>query len=90
MAHAESIGMLSHPDLERQLLRKSVGALEAARARCADCGRTPLEGETVHHYGHAVVCELCRPLRRQPAERHEVVHGCEHGHTVRVQVRAAA
>ena len=34
--------------LERLLLRRGVGALEADRNRCADCGRTPLTGEQVH------------------------------------------
>src|SRR6478672_4922710 len=29
---------LSEPDLERELLRKGVGALEAGRASCHDCG----------------------------------------------------
>ena len=36
--------------LERVLLRRGVGALEADRHRCADCGRTPLTGEHVHLY----------------------------------------
>ena len=36
--------------LERHLLRRGVGALEADRDRCADCGRTPLTGEHVHLY----------------------------------------
>ena len=34
--------------LERLLLRHGVGALEADRHRCADCGRSPLIGEHVH------------------------------------------
>jgi hypothetical protein len=36
-------------DLERALLRKGVGALEAGRHTCADCGRTPLVVELVRH-----------------------------------------
>jgi len=33
-------------------------------ARCSDCGRTPLIGESVHLYEPTdVVCELCRVLR---------------------------
>ena len=54
--------------LERFLLRRGVGALEADRHRCADCGRTPLTGEHVHLYDgrkRGIVCELCRPLRRE-------------------------
>src|SRR5690554_2009756 len=50
---------ISEPDLERELLRKGVGAREAGRRHCADCGRTPLVGERVHIYERgAVVCAL--------------------------------
>jgi hypothetical protein len=81
--------------LERVLLRRGVGALEADRHRCADCGRTPLTGEHVHLYGsptaraQAVVCELCRPLRREAPVASEIVRHSEHGHTVRLTARAA-
>ena len=30
---------ISQPDLERELLRKSVDLLHAGRVGCADCGR---------------------------------------------------
>ena len=72
-------------DLELRLLRKGVGALTAGRHRCADCGRTPLFGEHVHHYGARAVCELCSALRPQAPDRVERVHHCEHGHTVKVR-----
>jgi len=78
--------------LERHLLRRGVGALEADRDRCADCGRTPLTGEHVHLYdggGGEVVCELCRTLRRNAPVASELVRHCEHGHTVRLTARAA-
>jgi hypothetical protein len=78
--------------LERHLLRRGVGALEADRDRCADCGRTPLTGEHVHLYdgrGGEVVCELCRTLRREAPVASEIVRHCEHGHTVRLTARAA-
>ena len=39
--------------LERHLLRRGLGALEADRDCCADCGRTPLTGEHVHLYDGA-------------------------------------
>ncbi len=77
---------------ERFLLRRGVGALEADRDRCADCGRTPLTGEHVHLYdGHSggIVCELCRMLRREPPAASEIVRHCEHGQTVRLTARAA-
>jgi hypothetical protein len=77
--------------LERFLLRRGVGVLAADRDRCVDCGRTPLVGEQVHLYGsHArVVCELCRPLRREPPVTVETVRHTERGHTVRLTARAA-
>jgi hypothetical protein len=78
--------------LERHLLRRGLGALEADRDRCADCGRTPLTGEHVHLYdahGGEVVCELCRTLRRQAPVASEIVRHCEHGQTVRLTARAA-
>lgn len=80
---------LHEPDLERELLRKGVGALAADRCSCADCGRTPLVGEHVHVYERGiVVCELCRLLRRAAPQRSELVRHSEHGHTVRLR-RAA-
>jgi hypothetical protein len=77
--------------LERFLLRRGVGLLAADRDRCVDCGRTPLIGEQVHLYGsHAhVVCELCRPRRREPPVTVETVRHAERGHTVRLTARAA-
>jgi hypothetical protein len=82
---------ISQPDLERALLRKGVGAREAGRHHCADCGRTPLVGERVHIYARgAVVCELCRPHHRSAPERSLTVHHTERGHTVRLRSRAAA
>jgi hypothetical protein len=82
---------ISEPDLERELLRKGVGALEAGRRHCADCGRTPLVGERVHIYERAtVVCALCRPRRPAAPERSHTVAHSERGHTVRLRVRAAA
>jgi hypothetical protein len=78
---------------ERVLLRRGVGALEADRDRCADCGRTPLTGEQVHLYSerqNRVVCELCRPHRREAPLASELVRHCEHGHAVRLAVARAA
>jgi hypothetical protein len=78
-------------DLERALLRKSVGTLASETERCADCGRTPLIGETLHRYAAGeIVCELCRPLRRQAPERSERVRNGEAGMAVRIHRIAAA
>ena len=77
--------------LERHLLRRGVGALEADRERCADCGRTPLTGEHVHLYDgrhSGVICELCRMLRRDSPVASELVRHSEHGQTVRLTARA--
>jgi hypothetical protein len=78
--------------LERLLLMRGLGALEAERACCADCGRTPLIGEHAHLYesrrGSEVVCELCRQLRREVPLASELVRHAEHGQTVRITARA--
>lgn len=82
--------VLNESDLERELLRKSVDLLAAGRHACQDCGRTPLVGETAHQYGRGViVCELCRPLRREEPQRSMRVRHSEYGHAVRVTARAA-
>lgn len=76
---------MDEQDLERALLRKSVGVLQDARPMCADCGRTPLIGETLYRFPRGTsVCELCRPLRRGEAQGSELVRHSEAGLTVRV------
>ena len=40
--------------------------------------------------GERLVCELCRPLRREAPARSELMHAPEHERAVRVQRRAAA
>jgi hypothetical protein len=74
---------------ELDFVRPSVRALEGARRGCAQCGRTPLVGETVYFYGERMVCELCRHLRREAPGRTEVVHSPEHQRAVKRQPRAA-
>lgn len=98
--HGESRLMLRHmpagdgrvaatEGLERLLLRAGVGVLAADRARCRDCGRTPLIGEELHRYERGVVvCELCRPLRAEAPLSSERVRHSEYGQTVRLR-RAA-
>jgi hypothetical protein len=77
---------LDGQDLERALLRRSVGGLAGELHACADCGRTPLVGETLYHYaGGPTVCELCRPLRRGEPARSERVRHSEYGNAVRVR-----
>ena len=79
--------------LERILLRRGVGALEADRDRCADCGRTPLTGEHVHLYDGRARGRRLRALPPRCAASapvaSEIVRHCEHGHTVRLTARAA-
>ena len=76
---------LDEQDLERALLRKSVGARATDADRCADCGRAPLIGETLYRFGADVtVCELCRPLRRGEPDASARVRNSEYGHAVRV------
>jgi hypothetical protein len=79
--------------LEKALLRRSMGERETHRHRCVHCHRTPLTGEVVHHYataaGERLVCELCRPLRREEPARSELMHAPEHERSVRLTSRAA-
>ena len=79
--------------LEHALLRRSVGEQEAHRHRCVHCHRTPLTGEAVYVYaaaaGERLVCELCRPLRREAPARTELMHAPEHERSVRITRRAA-
>ena len=81
------------PQLEKALLKRSMGAHEDQRDRCVHCHRTPLTGEVVHVYagaaGERLVCELCRPLRREPPVRSQLMHAPEHERSVRVAHRAA-
>jgi hypothetical protein len=87
---ARAVMTIDEQDLERALLRKSVGALAGDSRRCADCGRTPLIGETLHRYtGGAIVCELCRPLRRSAPDHSEPVRTSESGLAVRIHRLAA-
>ena len=77
-------------EFERELLRRSLGTLESGRHRCADCHRTPLEGERVYCFDRgAIVCELCRVRRGGDPEHSEPVMTSEHGHAVRLMPRAA-
>jgi hypothetical protein len=84
----------ARPALEQALLRRSMGESEAHRHRCVHCQRTPLTGEVVHLYetvgDERLVCDLCRPLRREAPARSELMHAPEHERAVRVQRRAAA
>ena len=85
----QSVRLPGTPDFERLLLRAAVDELSADRARCRDCGRTPLAGEDVHLYERGVVvCELCRMLRRDPPQSTERVRHSEFGQAVRLR-RAA-
>ena len=77
--------------LERALLRRSVGLSEAGRDRCVHCHRTPLTGEMVYVYevaaGERLVCELCRPLRREPPARSGLMLASDHERSVTVRRR---
>lgn len=82
---------LSEDDLERQLLRQSVGLLSAGRQGCADCGRTPLIGERVHRFSRGeIVCELCRPAHPGEPQSSDLVRHSERGQTVKLRPRFAA
>ena len=82
---------ISEDDLERQLLRQSVGLLEEGRRNCTDCGRTPLVGERVHRFARGeIVCDLCRTLHPGEPQASQLVKHSEAGLTVRrLRPRAA-
>jgi hypothetical protein len=86
------MALISMP-LERAILRRSLGEHETKLERCMHCHRTPLTGEVVHVYStggeESLVCELCRPLRREPPARSQLMHAPEHDRSVRVTRRAA-
>jgi hypothetical protein len=73
--------------IERALLRRSVDMLTGERPCCAHCRRTPLVGERVYLYAAAIVCELCRPRRRDAPQRSELVRSPDHKRAVRVRTR---
>jgi recombinational DNA repair protein (RecF pathway) len=73
------------PGFELALLRKSVGELADARDRCVHCHRTPLVGERVYLYAERIVCELCRPRRREAPQGSELMRSPEHDRAVRVR-----
>ncbi len=80
--------------LERELMMRGLGELEAGRTQCADCGRTPLLGEHVDLYEDRpgrpprLVCELCSQLRHGAPVARETVRTACHGQTVRLTARA--
>ena len=82
------------PVIEDLLVRRSVRALTARSHRCAHCHRSPLVGERVYIYAAAaaerIVCELCRPLRREAPARSELVHPAEQPGCVRLPAPRAA
>ena len=96
---------IDEADLERELLRKGVGALEAGRHRCDDCGRTPLVGERVHMYARPAGAAdrrvagagprsdlvVCELCRLLRRDQPQATHLMRHGeHGLTVRLRRAA
>ncbi len=88
----QTMPLISLP-LERAILRRSVSEHADTQDRCVHCHRTPLTGEVVYMYvagpDERLVCELCRPLRRETPARSQLMHAPEHDRSVRVTRRAA-
>ena len=54
------------------LLKRSLGSLAGSETRCADCGRTPLAGESLHELDSGtLLCDLC--FAELPEERRVAV-----------------
>jgi hypothetical protein len=75
--------MRARTPFEINLVPPSMRALREKRTGCVHCHRSPLIGEIVFYYGERMVCELCRPLRRDRPTRDEVVHSSEYELTVK-------
>ncbi len=86
MANTSPMPFLARPPLiESLLVRRSIVELEARRHTCEHCHRTPLVGERIYRYADdRLVCELCRPLRRETPARSELVMPAEHAGTIRL------
>ena len=66
------------------------GARGGPRLRATAAARRS-SGERIHRFGaRELVCELCRPRRRDAPERSELVQHAEHGQTVRPAARPDA
>jgi hypothetical protein len=79
------------PDLEAALLRRGVDQRLAGSVRCRRCERTPLIGERVYVYGRGeILCELCRVQRQDAPVESRLIHGPEHGLSIRITDRRAA
>jgi hypothetical protein len=74
-------------ELERQMLRRSLGAMAGNREHCSGCGRTPLPGELLYVFeSEAAVCALCRsalPGSSRSSARTQRVHAGERRLAVR-------
>jgi hypothetical protein len=80
-----SISLRDTPDLELALLRRGVHEMEAGNEHCRRCRRTPLIGEWVYAFeSGAIVCELCRDVKRDAEAVARLMHGPEFGHTMRI------
>ena len=65
------------------------GRVQSASGTCWHCHRTPLVGEHVHLYGERLVCDLCRPLRREAPGSTVIMYSPEHDRAVKLRPRAA-
>lgn len=82
--------LFDESDLERRLLRKGSERRQAVDPHCSDCGRTPLAGEVISHFGERPVCDLCRSRHAGMPTRSETVQHMEHGISVRRTAPRAA
>ncbi len=79
--------MSDETNFERELLRQGVGSRDAAEARCVDCGRAPLIGESIALYaGDRLRCELCRSVSTEAPTGERLVKHAPDGPRARVRV----
>lgn len=87
---ARITALYDESDLERRLLNKGSERRQAIDPHCSDCGRTPLAGEVISHFGERPVCALCRSGHSGEPTRSETVRHMEHGVSVRRALTSAA
>ena len=83
LAMARITAIFDEADLEQRLLRKGTERRQALDPHCSDCGRTPLAGEVISHFGERPVCALCRAGHAGEPSSQETVRHVEHGVSVR-------
>ncbi|MDO9354160.1 MAG: hypothetical protein Q7T55_10720 [Solirubrobacteraceae bacterium] len=78
---------IDEADLERDLRDEEARTGQGEPHRCDGCGRSPLIGESVAHYGDGTLrCDLCRSVHRERPTSESLVKHAPDGPRSRVKV----